>query len=213
MPKKSKPKFYAVMRGHETGIFTTWEACKAQVHGYADAVYKSFPTREEAQAALDAYAKKPWRYCSQSSQPKPSLQAPPEAIIADSICVDAACSGNPGDVEYQGVHTTTKEQLFHAGPLPYGTNNLGEFLAIVHGLSYLKQHNSNRPIYTDSKTAMAWVRNRKVKTTLIRDDRNDEIFARVDRALAWLEVNTYTNPILKWDTDHWGEIPADFGRK
>lgn len=201
------------MRGHETGIFTTWEACKAQVHGYADAVYKSFPTREEAQAALDAYAKKPWRYSSQSSQPKPSLQAPPEAIIADSICVDAACSGNPGDVEYQGVHTTTKEQLFHAGPLPYGTNNLGEFLAIVHGLSYLKQHNSNRPIYTDSKTAMAWVRNRKVKTTLIRDDRNDEIFARVDRALAWLEVNTYTNPILKWDTDHWGEIPADFGRK
>jgi len=59
-------------------------------------------------------------------------------FIIPSISVDAACAGNPGILEYQGVNTATKEVLFKRGPFPVGTVNLGEFLAIVHGLSYLK---------------------------------------------------------------------------
>jgi ribonuclease HI len=97
--------------------------------------------------------------------------------------------------------------------MAYGTNNLGEFLAIVHGLAYLKNQNKDIPIYSDSQTAILWVKNKKIKTKLNRSEDNIEIFALVDRALNWLENNEYSNPVLKWDTRYWGEIPADFGRK
>lgn len=43
-------KFYAVRKGRTPGVFDTWNACKASVHGYSGAVYKSFPSREEAEA-------------------------------------------------------------------------------------------------------------------------------------------------------------------
>lgn len=45
-------KFYAVKKGRSTGIFTTWEACKASVNGYSGAQYKSFSTVEEAEIYL-----------------------------------------------------------------------------------------------------------------------------------------------------------------
>ncbi|MBR1390241.1 MAG: ribonuclease H family protein [Lachnospiraceae bacterium] len=45
-------KFYAVKIGKKPGIYTTWEECRAMVEGYSGAKYKSFPTREEAQAYL-----------------------------------------------------------------------------------------------------------------------------------------------------------------
>ncbi len=131
-----------------------------------------------------------------------------------SISVDAACSGNPGIMEYQGVETNTKRRLFHQGPFRDGTNNIGEFLALVHGLGYLKKHGYDSvPIFTDSVTAMAWVRNKKAKTKLDRTAHNAILFDLIERAENWLKTNTYNNPILKWDTENWGEIPADFGRK
>ena len=131
-----------------------------------------------------------------------------------SISVDAACSGNPGTMEYQGVDTLTKRRIFHQGPFKDGTNNIGEFLALVHGLGYLKKHGHDTvPIFTDSVTAMAWVRNKKAKTTLERTPNNAILFELVARAEQWLKTNTYNNPIIKWDTEKLGEIPADFGRK
>lgn len=42
---------------------------------------------------------------------------------------------------------------------------------------------------------------------------NKSVFDLIERAEAWLNANTWQNPILKWDTENWGEIPADFGRK
>ena len=131
-----------------------------------------------------------------------------------SICVDAACSGNPGTMEYQGVETNTKHRIFHQGPFKDATNNIGEFLALVHGLGYLKKHGHNSvPIFTDSVTAMAWVRDKKAKTKLERTPDNAVLFDLIARAENWLKTNTYKNPFLKWDTEKWGEIPADFGRK
>ena len=131
----------------------------------------------------------------------------------NSISVDAASSGNPGKMEYRGVDTKTKKQLFIQGPFEEGTNNIGEFLAIVHGLAFLKQHNSNRIIYTDSKTAISWVKKKNCNSKLKRNDKNKPVFDLVDRAIKWLNENTYTTTILKWETKAWGEIPADFGRK
>ena len=133
-----------------------------------------------------------------------------------ALAVDAACSGNPGPMEYRGVllhdgHPTDRV-VFHFGPV-HGTNNIGEFLAIVHGLALSKQQGWNMPIYSDSVSGMAWVRNRKAKTTLTRTEKTAQALDLVARAENWLRENGVTLPVLKWDTEQWGEIPADFGRK
>ena len=131
----------------------------------------------------------------------------------ESISVDAACSGNPGKMEYRGVLTHNKKEIFRKGPYERGTNNIGEFLALVHGLAHLKQQGSTIPIYSDSRTAMAWVRKKKHNSKHPRSTKNTELYGLVDRAEKWLRTNTYPNEILKWPTKEWGEIPADFGRK
>ena len=106
----------------------------------------------------------------------------------------------------------SNEELFKKRPISCGTNNLGEFLAIVHALSLFKDQ-PDRVIYTDSATAMAWLRSKIIKSTLVRNDDSKEVWDLVDRAVAWLKGNSYQNKILKWETKKWGEIPADFGRK
>jgi ribonuclease HI len=137
----------------------------------------------------------------------------PPAVILPSLSVDAACSGNPGIMEYRGVDTATGQEIFRQGPFQNGTNNIGEFLALVHALALLKKEGSNAAIYSDSFTARTWVLKRKVKTTLERDSRNDYIFQLLERAISWIQANSWKNQILVWDTKKWGEIPADFGRK
>lgn len=133
--------------------------------------------------------------------------------LLPALAVDAACSGNPGVMEFRGVIADTGTEVFHRGPFPQGTNNIGEFLALVLGLAYLKKNNLPWNIYTDSVTALAWLRQRKCKTKLPRTPQTEELFVMVQKAEAWLRANTYTTRIYKWDTEKWGEIPADFGRK
>ena len=134
-------------------------------------------------------------------------------FIPRSLSVDASCLGNPGVMEYRGVYTDTRQEIFRVGPFQEATNNIGEFLALVHGLALLKQQNSSLPIYSDSVTARAWVRNKKCKTKLQLCETNRPLFNLVERAEKWLHNNTYTTSILIWNTQQWGEIPADFGRK
>lgn len=206
-----KPKkYYVVWKGRETGIFTSWEDCKKQVEGFKDARYKSFKTRQEAEAALGLTSQLSLLPITAKLTQKININS---EIILDSICVDASCLGNPGIVEYRGVDTKTGEVLFHKSPMDNGTNNIGEFLAIVHALAYLNKQNKVIPIYSDSQTAIKWVKNKKINTKLQQNSTNQEIFDLIKRALFWLENNSYSNPILKWDTVAWGEIPADFGRK
>mgnify|MGYP001180287177 FL=1 len=135
--------------------------------------------------------------------------------VADmnSISVDAASSGNPGTMEYQGVDTNTKEVLFKMGPFKNATNNIGEFLALVHGIAMLEKQSDKKIIYSDSITAMSWVRKKHCQTKLKRNKANEEVFVLVDRAVLWLKKNDYSVIIKKWETKIWGEIPADFGRK
>ncbi len=130
-----------------------------------------------------------------------------------ALAVDAACSGNPGLLEFRGVIADTGTEIFRRGPFPQGTNNIGEFLALVLGLAYLKRHNLPWALYTDSVTALAWVRQKKCKTKLVFDNTNLELLMMVRKAEQWLAQNTYTTRVLKWETSLWGEIPADFGRK
>ncbi|MEO8773176.1 MAG: ribonuclease H family protein [Gelidibacter sp.] len=209
-----KKKYYTVWQGHKTGIFQKWNDCKAQIKDYQGAQYKSFETFEAAKKAFDGnykdYIGKSTSFTSGLSKAQLEKIGHPNY---NSISVDAASSGNPGIMEYRGVDTKTKKQLFIQGPFPEGTNNIGEFLALVHGLAFLKKHESQRILYTDSKIAMSWVRKKICNTKLPRNSKNEELFELVDRAVSWLKTNTYTTTIVKWETKAWGEIPADFGRK
>ncbi|MCD8194027.1 MAG: ribonuclease H family protein [Tannerellaceae bacterium] len=210
----AKGKYYVVWKGANPGIYDSWAACKLQVEGQEDAKYKAFSTHEEA---VEAYEKGYSQYikpaASGSRTPKPACASGTGKPFNESLSVDAACSGNPGDMEYRGVYTATGQQLFHIGPLKKGTNNVGEFLALVHGLAFLKQKGSDLPIYSDSRNAIIWVQKKKCKTLLERVPENEPIFDLIERAEKWLNTNTYTTRILKWETAQWGEIPADLGRK
>lgn len=213
MAKKNK-NFYVVWNGIVPGVYASWDECKAQVSGYDGAIYKSFPTQEQAQAAFND---NPWKYMGKagegSTAKKTSVNANHPAIIKDSLAVDAACSGNPGLMEYRGVYVLTGQEIFHQGTFEHGTNNVGEFLALVHGLALLKRENLSMPIYSDSANAIKWVKDKKCKTKLDRVPENQSLFYMIERAEKWLRENTYTTRIIKWETAEWGEIPADFGRK
>lgn len=208
-----KKKFYAVWEGKEPGVYAGWDACKAQIQGVKRARYMGFPTRKEAEEALEA------GYGNALSRKKQKKALDPETLKKigqpnyRSISVDAASSGNPGRMEYQGVDTRSGKRLFHQGPFEEGTNNIGEFLAIVHALAYLKKQGSDRIVYTDSRTAISWVRKKRCNTKLAPSEKNRSLMDLVARAESWLKANSYTNPIVKWETKAWGEIPADFGRK
>ena len=208
-----KQKFYVVWKGKRTGIFESWEDCKAQITGIKGAEYKSFSTFAEAKKAFNGN----YLEYKGTKKGKPSLSPEELLKIGDpnmhSIAVDAASSGNPGVMEYQGVDTKTKKKLFKQGPFEQGTNNIGEFLALVHGLAFLKQQKSDRIIYTDSRIAMGWVRRKTCKTKLKPNAKNAIVFELIERAEKWLASNSYNTPIVKWETKVWGEIPADFGRK
>jgi ribonuclease HI len=210
--KKPKSKYYVVWEGHQTGIYDSWDKCKKQVDGYAAAKYKGFTSLEEAKSAFGSNA---WNYIGKAAKAplhnKPGSES--GAPLKQAICVDAACSGNPGKLEYRGVNMVTGQEIFHRGPFPQGTNNIGEFLAIVTGLVFLKQNELSLPLYSDSRNAIAWVRDKKPATKLKPNAKNKELFDLLDRAVEWLQNNTYDTRILKWETKAWGEIPADFGRK
>ena len=115
-------------------------------------------------------------------------------------------------MEYRGVHVASRQQVFHYGPV-YGTNNIGEFLAIVHGLALLKQKGFDMPIYSDSVNAIGWVKQKKCKTKLPRDSRTEQLFLLIERAEKWLRENTYSTPILKWETKQWGRNTRGLRKK
>ncbi|TBL71257.1 ribonuclease H [Paenibacillus thalictri] len=227
----AKSKYYVVWVGKQPGVYTTWAECQAQTNGYPQAKFKAFESEAEAKAAYAKGWKATFAAASKAQSAASgggsktagsygagrtrSSQAgsEPEEVDYDSISVDVGCSGNPGIVEYKGVSTRTGEVIFFHEPIPKGTNNMGEFLAIVHALAYLKKKGSSMTVYSDSRTALSWVRNKAVASNLVRDASTEQIWTLVDRAVQWLKSNSYPNKVLKWETKKWGEIKADYGRK
>ena len=214
---QKKKNFYTVWNGRATGVFASWDECKAQVLGFAGARYMGFATRDEAENAFrGSYGQLCGKAVPKAAKPPKKADTPPPVLITPCLAVDAACSGNPGDMEYRGVWVMGEgesAEWFHQGVYREATNNIGEFLAIVHGLALLKREGKDIPLYSDSVTAQAWVRAGKCRTRLARTPRNAQVFERVEAAERWLQNNSYTTPVLKWHTELWGEIPADFGRK
>ncbi len=209
-----KRKFYVVWTGRQPGVYDNWPDAEEQVREFPGARFKAYP---DPASAAEAFRSGP-----DTVRPLKSLAAAPVQMVnrdafpdidTGAVCVDAACSGNPGAVEYRAVELATGRQMFHAGPFPAGTNNIGEYLAIVHALAIMTGTGDTRTIYSDSKTALSWIRRRSANTRIPVTAANARIRALVARADAWLRTHTWPNKILKWNTEEWGEIPADFGRK
>ncbi|MBR4837191.1 MAG: ribonuclease H family protein [Bacteroidales bacterium] len=207
----AKNKFYTVWSGRQIGVFASWDECRMQVEGFPGAKFKGFPTREAAESAFkngpDSVESdvKTQNFASlPEDTPKPELNA---------IAVDAACSGNPGKMEYRGVYIATGTELFKSPVFEGGTNNIGEFLAIVHCLAWQQQKHTSLPIYSDSVNGQKWVSQMLCRTKLVENQKNKYLFEVIRRAEKWLHDNTFRVPIRKWRTEIWGEIPADFGRK
>lgn len=216
-----KNKFYVVWKGRNPGVYTSWDACKKEVEGFQGALYKGFPDKASAEAAYALGPTESGKLKAESG--KFSVFHSP---LSTFIAVDAACSGNPGKMEYQGVFVdfgtepATTTQLFKSPVFENGTNNIGEFLAIVHALAWQKQKRTFYPVYSDSVNAQKWVREKKCKTKLQPNEKNAYLFELIERAEKWLrenedwmKENSAVVPVLKWKTEEWGEIPADFGRK
>jgi len=201
----SKQKYYVVWKGNNPGVYKSWGKCQLEIKNIKGALFKSFGDIDEAQKAYEMGYEK-----YKKNSIKNHILDGPEL---NSISVDAASSGNPGVMEYQGVDTETKEVLFKMGPFNNATNNIGEFLALVHGIAILEKYLKKKIIYSDSITAMSWVRKKKCQTKLVKSKENEEVFDLIDRAILWLKENKYSAIIKKWETKNWGEIPADFGRK
>lgn len=210
-----KRKFYVVWKGYSPGIYDSWEECKLQVEGYAGAEYKSYDSQDAATKAYRGDYKEQMALLKSIANHRKivNYEAIPE-IIKDSIAVDGACSGNPGPMEYRGVDVMTGAEIFHVGPLEDGTNNVAEYLALIHVLAFLKKTgNSTTVVYSDSRTALSWLRNRGHKSKLAHTERNGKIFDMLARADRWIQSNIEYNRVIKWNTEEWGEIPADFDRK
>lgn len=217
----AKRKFYVVWVGRVPGIYDDWAECLDQVDKFPGARYKAFDSQTAATIAfrgdpddqssiIEAIAEHSAR---RRQEMQPSLLEIPE-INPDAIAVDGAASGNPGPIEYRGVDVRSGIELFHVGPLAGGTNNVAEYLALIHALAYLyNKGDRTTPVYSDSRTARAWVRNRGHRSKLEATPENLQIRQMLQRADAWIQSHTTENPILRWNTDDWGEIPADFGRK
>lgn len=219
-----KQKYYVVWVGNEPGVYDNWADCEKQIKGVAGARYKSYESRSLAEDAFKVgpelaasmVEKQTKGECLLTVDEMGMTVVRPDAAgpkpILDAIAVDAACSGNPGVMEYQGVYVASRTQLFHY-KAPVGTNNIGEFLAIVHGLAFLKKNNMPQILYSDSVNAINWVRAKQCRTKLALTPETAHLYEVIRRAEAWLHNNSYSTEIRKWDTDNWGEIPADFGRK
>ncbi|MBN1438213.1 MAG: ribonuclease H family protein [Anaerolineales bacterium] len=206
----AKEKYYVVWKGRRRGVFASWRECSAQVSGHAGAQYMAFESRELAERAFRGSYEE---YRNGQSRAAALSRGGSGGPAPDSIAVDAACSGNPGPVEYRGVRVGEGRELFRRGPIAGGTNNIGEFLAIVHALAYLSQRGRDWPIYSDSVQAIGWVGQKRCKTKLTRTEETRVVFDLIDRAEEWLRVHSYPNEVRKWKTGEWGESPADFGRK
>ena len=216
-------KYYVVWTGRVPGVYDDLQDALEQVDDFPGASFKSYTS---AAAAAEAFRHGTARAegrelggllldAQRQNMPadgKPDYMSNPE-IDLNGWAVDAACAGNPGKMEYRGVELMSGREIFHVGPFEQSTNNIGEFLAIVHALSLMYSRGEKHTIYSDSVTGMAWVRNRKVKTQLARNPKTEKSFQLMERALSWLNSHSYDVKIRKWDTDRWGEIPADFGRK
>ncbi len=204
-------KYYVVLKGHTTWIFTNRDDCKRQVNGFLWAQYKSFSTKQAAQFTRNEQSfwqkwQSTWDY----------LRHVMGQEFEKAICTDAACPSNPWPIEYRGVIVSNWKEIFSYGPYLWGSVNIAEFLAIVEGLQRLSWQDHYDILYTDSTIALWRILKGTIKTSIKPSHDNQELFNKIDEALTWLDNNPkrrHSIQLKKRPTSQRGQIPADFGRK
>lgn len=215
-------KYYVVFKGHNPGVYDNWDEVKEQTNGFPGALFKGYSTSREATEAYRNYTGVEDRnelFRLISNPPVKSDNTSAEAwkqnpeIDSEAWAVDASCLGNPGKMEYRGVDLKSGKVIFQIGPFEDATNNIGEYLALVHAMALMAKRGEYHNIYSDSRTAMSWWRNKRIKTNLKETPRNAKVFELLARASVWVNTHRFPAKVMKWQTERWGEIPADFGRK
>ena len=217
-------KYYVVFRGHNPGVYDNWDEVKEQTNGFPGALFKGYNSSQEATEAYRNFTGSEdrdelFRLISSVGDNYQSLKENDTQLLnnpeidKNAWAVDASCLGNPGKMEYRGVDLKTGEVIFQMGPFDDATNNIGEYLALVHAMALMTRRGEYHNIYSDSVTALSWWKNRKIKTQLKPTPRNAKVFELLARASVWVNTHQFPAKIMKWQTERWGEIPADYGRK
>lgn len=139
----TKKKYYAVGVGVKPGIYTDWASTQKQVIGFKGAVYKSFPTKEEAEAfmANPVYATKKKEVSKSTNKSSASIKQNLPVVGNDKeiiIYTDGACSGNPGPGGYGAVFLSGNERFELSEGYRRTTNNRMEMLAIIVALEFVR---------------------------------------------------------------------------
>jgi ribonuclease HI len=205
-------KFYVVFRGRKAGVYATWEECRSQIEGVPGHSCKAYKSRCDAEDALRAGSARAF----EATRKERAAQVWRSKIPGACIAVDAACAGVPGPTEYRGVLLPECSEIFHSQLYARGTNNVGEFLAIVEGMRWLAERSfTSLPLYSDSQVGLGWVRAGKCNTHMA--SASPDLKMAIEAADSWLRASPEAPKLVpmlrKWPTSEFGEIPADFGRK
>ncbi len=201
-----KQKYYVVWVGRALGVFNTWEECQQSISGFPGAKHKAFDCPKEAQAALSDGWEMHWGKAAITE-----TGSKPDGLC---LCVGAAWNVETRVLKYCGVLHPEWASTFHLNSIPGATNNIGEFLAIVYALAWLKEQGISAPVYSDSITALSWVRRKSVQSCAVGSAHaSAKVEKMIAHSLKWLNDNTDHNPVCKWNTSEWGENPAHFERR
>lgn len=127
---------------------------------------------------------------------------------ASGIATDGAHSTRERLTRFRAVDLSSGKELFRESTGNW-TNNVGEFLGIVAAVKYIIEHpDMPRVIYSDSKTAITWYRDRRTASS-----RHCPALLKAEIFLKVMEEKTRDIRVEYWDNRLWGENPADFGNK
>lgn len=197
-------KYYVVFKGYNTGIYDNWNDCKKQVNGFSGALHKSFESPDEAEKAFEEY--------SESSNTNLEFEQPTSYSIK-SIIVSGNCPNNFGEMSYQWNLVASTNNAKRKNLSIIGTKNIADFIAIIDLIKLTKKVKLNLPIYTNSKTAVNWILNKKCNHQLFVSKQTETVLALVKEHDEWLLNNIIENEILLWNSNSWGVFPIVSKRK
>ena len=208
-------KIFAVKKGRLTGLFNTWAECGKQVLGFPGAVFKSFPTEEEARAWLSGVPESVSLFPDDAGTAKPAPHSDPPAPAAENeppvdytVYTDGSCLRNPdGPGGYAAVIISTQDGEIReiTGGEPSTTNNRMELRAGIEALRALPPH-STVSFCTDSQYMKNgftnyWLRNWKRngwKTAKGEPVKNQDLWRALDEVLSLHTVR------FRWVPGHTG---------
>lgn len=212
----SKNKFYVVWKGRETGVFTDWTEVSKLIKGFRNAEYKGFANKESAELEFQLGSPSGRSKINEvkvSEKPE-GASSKTKAPDYECLTVDGSYLGSKNMMQYRCVWNASGEEVFGTKPILGGNQNIAEFLALVGAMKYrvvTKQYDLH--IYSDSKTALSWVRNKKIKSTYDLGQLDEIVQNRIYGALEFISKSGVAKNLFKWESALWGEIPADYGRK